>query len=440
VKPKRQQRGNRSRLGALDQLYIGLLLIVFGGIVLQAPISVIFGVTFPDLSLVIKAWKEILMLAAAVILAIILLRRHKVGILRDPLLITVGIYTALHLLLLPFFWQGALASISGFMIDLRYLAFFVLAYCALKLHPEWKRAFVKVGIIGALVVTVFGVLQVTVLPADALKYIGYSKTTIAPYLTVDQNPDYVRINSTLRGPNPLGAYATIVIAGVAAFLVRKKLGKDTKVQVITAILAAASLVCLWVSYSRSALAAAVVALLIVAVAAFGRKLSRKLWVAVCVVVIVLAGALVAARGTTFVSNVLLHESMDTGGDISSNEGHVSSVEESLRAVATHPAGEGVGSTGSASLFTHSPTIIENQYLFVAHEVGWAGLILFVLIWLGVLTRLWHERRNWLSLGVFASGVGLALIGLLLPVWVDDTVSVVWWGLAAIALVGGSQDD
>jgi hypothetical protein len=38
----------------------------------------------------------------------------------------------------------------------------------------------------------------------------------------------------------------------------------------------------------------------------------------------------------------------------------------------------------------------------------------------------------------ASGIGLALIGLLLPVWVDDTVSIVWWGLAAIATGGGWQ--
>ena len=32
-------------------------------------------------------------------------------------------------------------------------------------------------------------------------------------------------------------------------------------------------------------------------------------------------------------------------------------------------------------------------------------------------------------------MGLAFVGLLLPVWVDDTVSILWWGLAAIAIVG-----
>jgi len=41
----------------------------------------------------------------------------------------------------------------------------------------------------------------------------------------------------------------------------------------------------------------------------------------------------------------------------------------------------------------------------------------------------------LALGVFASGIGLALVGFFLPVWADDTVSIIWWGLAAV-VVGG----
>ena len=45
------------------------------------------------------------------------------------------------------------------------------------------------------------------------------------------------------------------------------------------------------------------------------------------------------------------------------------------------------------------------------------------------------RHGALSLGVFASGCGLAIVGLLLPVWVDDTVSIIWWGLAGVAIGG-----
>jgi hypothetical protein len=35
--------------------------------------------------------------------------------------------------------------------------------------------------------------------------------------------------------------------------------------------------------------------------------------------------------------------------------------------------------------------------------------------------------------VFASGIGLAVIGVLLPVFVDETVAIIWWGLAAVGL-------
>jgi hypothetical protein len=72
-------------------------------------------------------------------------------------------------------------------------------------------------------------------------------------------------------------------------------------------------------------------------------------------------------------------------------------------------------------------------LFIAHEAGWLGLLLFIAIFGLVMVRLWHARADWLALGVFASGIGLALIGLLLPVWVDDTVAIVWWALAAVAI-------
>jgi hypothetical protein len=88
----------------------------------------------------------------------------------------------------------------------------------------------------------------------------------------------------------------------------------------------------------------------------------------------------------------------------------------------------------------APIIIENQYLFIAHEVGWLGLALFIVFFGMILWRLWQGRQDWLSLGVFASGIGMALIGLLLPVWADDTVGIIWWGLAAIALAKGVNYD
>jgi len=152
-----------------------------------------------------------------------------------------------------------------------------------------------------------------------------------------------------------------------------------------------------------------------------------------VVVFAILGGLLLGRGNSFVSNVLFHENPSGGSSVSSNEGHVESLQTGMSRLIRQPLGGGIGSTGSASLYGHSPLIVENQYLFIAHEAGWAGLVVFLLIFVGVLHRLWERRQDYLALGVLASGVGLALIGLLLPVWVDDTVAIIWWGLAAVAL-------
>jgi hypothetical protein len=152
------------------------------------------------------------------------------------------------------------------------------------------------------------------------------------------------------------------------------------------------------------------------------------------------GGLIAGQNSTFVSNVLLHENPEGGSVVSSNDGHVESLVMGLTRMQQQPFGAGIGSTGSASLQGDAPTIIENQYLFIAHESGWLGFVLFLAVFVLIMVRLWKSRQDWLSLGVFASGVGMALIGLLLPVWADDTVAIIWWGLAAIALSKGVEND
>jgi len=425
----------RSKLELRDKIFVGLLLIIFGGIVLHAPLSVGLGTLFPDVVLLIKSWKEVLMIAAALIALALLARKKQWAVLREPLMLLIIGYALLHLALIPLFYTSTTSTFAGLAIDLRYLLFFSLLYIAIRLYPGLRRTFIATFIVGALVVLVFAVLQVTVLPVDVLKYIGYGDTTIVPYLTVDQNSDYIRINSTLRGPNPLGAYALVVLSLVAAFLARGNQGQLKRPIVVIALLSLGGIVALWASYSRSALVATVVAVGLVLLLTVGRKLPRWAWVSVVVVSLAVGGGLFAARDTAFVSNVLLHENQQGGTEINSNEGHIDSLADGVNRMVQQPLGGGIGSTGSASLYGDQRLIIENQYLFVAHEAGWLGLGLFLYIFWLILRRLWQRRQDWLALGVLASGIGLALIGLLLPVWVDDTVAIIWWGLAAIVIGG-----
>lgn len=423
------------KLRRIEQTLAGILLIILGGIVVHAPLTVWLGSLAPSHTLLIKSWKELLMLLATG-LAIYLVTKKRLWqeLGKDKLFWLIAGYAGLHVFLLPVFWTGWNQSLAGLAIDLRYILYFGLVYTLVRIAPHYRRVFIKVGIIGGLIVGIFALLQVFILPKDILAHIGYERNeTIAPYLTVDENPDYVRINSTLRGPNPLGAYAVIVISLLTSFWLKGKRKKFTRSTMTTITLLVGSLVALWASYSRSALLALVIALSLIFVVTYGRKLRQSQWVVTAAIVGALLGGLFLAKDTSFVSNVLLHENATTGANISSNEGHIDSLQEGVERLIHQPLGGGIGSTGSASLYGNDGLIIENQYLFVAHETGWLGLGLFLGIYTMAVTRLWRKKADYLALGLVASAIGLFIIGLFLPVWVDDTVSLVWWGLAGAIL-------
>jgi len=417
----------------VDKIYIGLLLVVFGGIVLHAPFSVGFSTLFPNNDLLIKSWKEILLGVATLLLPVVLTLKTRWNIFQEPLFLLIAGFAVLNIVLIPIYFTGVESTLAGLLVNLRYLLFFVLVYVALAIYPQYIRLFVKVFIIGALVVLGFAILQLTVLPNDILKYIGYNQSTIMPFLTVDQNDSFIRINSTLRGPNPLGAYAMVVLVLLLAFWLKGPKVLTKAQQVAMSILGAGSVVALWASYSRSAVLAVIIAVSLVLYATIGKKITKTVWIILAASALLVGGSLYGLKDTEFVSNVILHEDPSEGNNVNSNDGHADSLVDGTNRVLKQPLGGGIGSTGSASLLTDSPLIIENQYLFIAHETGWLGLGLFIAITWLLLAKLWRTRQNWFILGVFASGLGLALIGLIQPVWVDETVAIIWWGLAAIAL-------
>ena len=429
--------------GMIDRLFRRTLLViimsVFCGIVFHAPMSVWLGTVAPDYQLAIKSWKEILIVLAAVIVAVQVSRHKLWGELSRDLVIRLSVaFALLHVVLLPFMWQGMLPAVAGLMINLRFIVFFMVVYAALKMYPQWRRPMLWGGFITASVAMLFVLLQVMVLPNDILRHIGYSDQTIAPYLTVDQNSDFVRINGTLRGPNPLGIYGVIIAAACLSLLVvaRKKLASWRPFGDVWDVMAVGivALIAVWFSYSRSALIALVIAIGVVLIARYGKSISKATWFAVGTSVLLLAGGLYIVKDTHFVSVVILHEDPNEGNNVNSNDGHWTSLIDGTERMIRQPLGAGIGSTGSPSLLGEKPVIIENYFLYVAHEVGWLGLALFVALVGVVLKRLWQRRSDWLALGVCASGIGVAVASLLLPVWADDTVSIVWWALAAVALV------
>lgn len=425
----------------LHHVIAWLLLIVMGLIVIHAPLTVFIGSRLPAIADQVKAWKELLMLAALLLIVFdYTWRRAWHTVTKDVLLWLVLAYAALHLLLIPFYHLPANAVIAGLMIDLRYVLYFALVYLFLRLYPQYKQSFIKIATLGAAIVVGFAVLQL-VLPHNFLAYFGYGDKTIEPYITIDHNPAFVRENSTLRGPNPLGAYAIMVLSGLVAYgiVMHKKWAKSHRYRYMFIFALIAGFVTLAVSYSRSAWIGAAIAVLIVYVSRYRKLLNPRKVVMIAVAGFVVLALVYSARNSYFVSNVIVHNNPTTGAALDSNAGHADSLRSGAADMLANPLGSGVGSTGSASLFTDNPSIVENQFLFIAHEVGWLGLALFVAITVVVLIRLRRKRADWLALAVFASGIGLVIVGLMLPVWVDDTVSIVWWGLAAVMLIPGKVE-
>lgn len=414
----------------LDRIIIGLLVAIMALIVIHAPLSVFIGSKIPAFALGIKAWKEIMMVIAALLVVLRYGQRLVRDFRRDPLVILCGLYVVLHVVLALPAANGGLAAIAGLMVDLRYIVYFVLVYVVTRYNPRYRAWLWHTAAIGAAVVLGFLLAQF-VLPVDFLKHLGYNEATIAPYMLVDMNPAFVRYNSTLRGPNPLGAYAIIVVSIAAAWwLIRAKKLRDKRWLALPAFYAVIGTVAAWVSYSRSALVAAVGSIGLVAALRFGRRVSRRVWLAGIGIMLMCTAGLYLIRNTEFFHTVIIHDNPATGARATSNDDHAKSLSAGIMRMAQQPLGAGVGTTGSAAVYGSTPYIIENQYVMVAHEVGWLGLALFVLIYTLVLCGLWKQRRQWYAVGLWASGVGLAFVGIVLPVWADDTVSIVWWGLAA----------
>lgn len=417
----------------LIRLTSGILVAIMGLIVLHAPMIVWVETNFPDVGIGIKAWKEILLVISFILLVLLITLTKKWHlILKDRLVQLIGVYATLHIALLAWNFQGTQPAIAGLMIDLRGMLIFSEIYImAWVFWPDIRRWMIKAVTVGAGVVAGFATLQLF-LPRDFLTVIGYGRDTIEPYMTVDKNQDLIRYSSTLRGPNPLGAYAASGLLIIGSFIasLSKKLRMKFRWQL--ASLAICLAIALVSSHSRSAW----LGFLFVSGVAIAYSLRTKVSKLTWVMLVAIAGALIAglfvAREDPFVSTVFFHDN-PSGSVVKSDDEHLNSLNYGVANLIEHPLGEGIGSTGSASLLGSEPTIVENQYLLIGHEAGWLGFGLFLLIFGLVLKKLYKNRQDWLSLGVFLAGLALGLVGLLLPVFADDTIAILWWGLAGVAL-------
>ena len=294
----------------------------------------------------------------------------------------------------------------------------------------------------------FGLLQFFVLPYDFLTSFGYNKdTTIAPFNTIDQQLDQLRIMSTTRGPNPLGAYLILPLTALYMVLINflQKYRKNKTRQNIaiicgTLLASIAGLVVLYGSHSRSAWVGFALSIGLYTLLVAPKKIRIAL-LGVGVVLGVAAGLLTYQyRETSFVQNVIIHDNPDTGPEVTSNSERRNAYTKALEDIKQNPlVGCAPGCAGPASFYDPDGTkLAENYYLQVGQEVGVLGMLLFISFICLVARQLHNKKDDTFALVLFASLLGLSVANLLLHVWADDTLAYVWWGVAGVAFGTGAS--
>ncbi len=389
-----------------------------------------------------RVWKEILLLAATplIIWYVWSSKPARQWLKRSWVARLFGVYVLLHLFLGT--WAlgqhnvNSTALIYALIINLRFIAFFML--CALiSLHSDFlKRYWPKILLAPAFLVVAFGLLQKFVLPYDFLGHFGYSPKTIPAYQTVDANLDYRRIQSTLRGANPLGAYLVLIITTLAAVIHSRRVRPtDRWVVPSQGVILVAALVALFFSYSRSAEIGLLIALAALLWISRPRFL-RRWWAVIATgLLIVAAGLILLLRFNQSLQDTLFHTSNASKSAQSSNAQRLQSMKNGLRDVVHQPLGGAPGTAGPASFRNvgHQPRIAENYFLQIGQEVGLLGMGLFMAINFLVGRELWFRRQDNLSKMLLVSLIGLTFVNLVSHAWADDTLAYLWWGLAGVAI-------
>lgn len=383
----------------------------------------------------LRLWKEVLLVIASLGLLFLIAfdRKIRTNTLTRRLVWVMLAYTALNC-----FWAAVAvynddvtAKAAGYalIVNLRFLAFFLLCWALglrmsrLRKHWQWLILW------PASIVVVFGLLQVFVLPKDFLIHFGYGVQTIEPFETINNDPNYIRIASTLRGANPLGAYLLIPLSMLAVLITKKQQNKKQ------AALFVGGLIVLFFTFSRSAWIGAILAFATIALVQYPKiyKNAKFLIAGVSIAVIGLL-AVIGLQNNSRFQNLIFHTHDNSTVATSSNDVRSGALQNGVEDVVDDPLGDGPGSAGPASVYNDEPRIAENYYLQIAQEVGVVGMILFLLINAGIGILLWLRRDDTLALSLFASLIGISFVNLLSHAWTDDTLAYVWWGMAGIAMI------
>lgn len=485
-------------MNELQRLAVGILAIVLALLPLHPFLSTALGSQLGGsasaFGFVISAWKEIVLVVFIGLVAALSWQQ------RDRFRFD-SIDLAIVLFVLVSCITGVLFTGNGFPDNLpqviwgaKYGLFFFVTFFAVRqltFSAQEKRLLVTAALVPAVVVIGFGLLQKTVLPEEFLIAFGYndeygvteSGQGISYCHKIENritHQEFCRIQSTLSGPNQLGAYLLIVLPLVLFLTTRTR---QKWQQGALAVLLAAGVGVLFLTWSRSAwigMLAAIAALFVVQsprpfaaieyLAIFGSGIVALFFPALVIdrwdelkpiAVIAASGCLVLllasfvwnlrqraflptasvvfplflammifvrARFDTFFWNIILRPS--------SSQGHWERWSDGAYYIFKYPLGLGLGDAGPASARFARPGetgfLPESWYLQVGLESGLLGLALFLTI-IVLVTIALLQNGDWLSKALVLSLAGISAASLFLHSWESAAVALSFWILCGVAL-------
>jgi len=421
---------------APDSLLLGIFLLI----VALLPVHAIFSTwaisNFGHAD-IFKSWKEILVYGVAfpLILWITFKKPQLIlSIVKKKINIVVLLFIVINLIMFRTSHYGLRSEAAGFIFNTRFLAFFLFAQVMAGLYNKelMEKAVFWLICVGGIIVTFFGFLQVAILPKDLLAHIGYSKYTILPYYTVSNNTYFVRIISTLRGPNELGAYMVFWFP-ILLILTMKYWNKEVNYRYAAVVVWLASIVTLYGSGSRSAFVACAASLVITTFLVVNKNIKKEMIIAALVLGVVGSLALIAGRHTRFEQVTVFHQDPTVKTATTSNLQHVQSIKDAIAIIKKHPLGLGVGTTNVPSTYGPKGLTVENYFLDTMVETGVIGGLLFVTICVMLVYELWKDQDDNVAKALLAGLIGVSIVAMLLPAWEDETLSMLLWGLAGIVI-------
>lgn len=396
-----------------------------------------YGYSLSDSMVILTTgWKEVVMLILALVLLLRTIILKKLPFKITLLDLWIFIFTLLFLLIGGLISKNSSWIIFGFRYDLEVFAFYFIARSVLKTRTD-LFSLLKLLLALSIPLSIFAILQTTLLPKEFLERFGYSwgnmiatGNPLPPYHMVFG--DVVRAMATFPGPNSLAMYAGFMTI-LAVILGPKLLPKS--LAIIIAILSAITLV---LTFSRGHLVSVILAgiLSLFVLKYLYKKVENKFKLAGITTVIILAILI----GTTFATFGLEYLGSKTSGLIAEiiDRPGSTSIHEEVRqqawdGIKLKPFGHGLGSAGLATTNTKGVVFNpESWFIQIVYELGWislilvSGLIYFLsLAILQMKEKLADPTDQKVVSFLFVSLLAIIFAANFLPCWFE-VGSLIWW--------------